>query len=118
MAENTPPAPPIPPVPLIPPVRPAPPVPPMPPGQPSLPDQPYESIDSLMSALNSWGKNHGLGFIKTGGSNKVNGQLTYVTVACDRGGQKKASRATIRRTSTSKTKCCHIAYMPLLPAGN
>jgi len=58
-----------------------------------------------MSALNSWGKNHGLGFIKTGGSNKVNGQLTYVTVACDRGGQEKASRATIRQTSTSKTKC-------------
>src|SRR5437773_874996 len=81
-----------------------PPMPRAPLGQPFLPDQPYESIDNLMGALNAWGKDRGLGFVKKKSANKVNGLPTYVEVVCDRG-RARESQATVRKTSTAKTGC-------------
>lgn len=64
----------------------------------------FESINALMEALNAWGRENGLGFVKTQASNYSEGSARRYTVLCDRG-RSRPSEAHSRKTSTSKTGC-------------
>src|SRR6266566_8583998 len=64
----------------------------------------FESIDALMTALNDWARNNGLGFTKTQGSNKSGDQYTRYQIRCDRGGG-RPSTANTRSVTTPKTGC-------------
>ena len=62
----------------------------------------FESIDALITALNDWAYNNGLGFIKTQGSNKSGDQYTRYQIRCDRGGG-RPSTVNIRSVTIPKT---------------
>ncbi len=93
--------------------RPCPPYPLRPPTPPSLPPDhrlligpPYESIDELMTDLNTWARDKGLGFIKNAPSNKADGHYTRYEILCDRGkASSTTSMAKVRSTATAKTDC-------------
>lgn len=89
----------------------------LPPGQPGLQYEDYETVDALMADLNAWGRGYGLGFVKRRPSNYINGLPTRMDIICDRGHQ-RASRATIKRTTTSKTGCEWSAVAKILVRGN
>ncbi len=45
----------------------------------------YASLDNLMDDLNTWGRAHGMGFVKRRTIHHKEGQPTRATMSCDRG---------------------------------